>query len=271
VTRYRAGIRASAKTPQDLYSLNVSRVGRCEHTVGKLTSPIDNGHAVLGSPSMRPSFRTSTGYEGTQILIPRSAMENACAALTGSAPRSPPCFQPLLRTTTGVGASTVRLLGFVIDELDRDDAALRSPIVADRLVEAFLYSLLLEQPHTLSHLLHARAPAPEPRYIRQIEEYMEAHVDSSITLADLARLTHRSVRSIHAGFLSYRSYTPMAFLRERRLELARKRLLSGASLTVTTVSVECGFSHLGRFSIEYRARFGESPRETLRRAAGVIA
>jgi transcriptional regulator GlxA family with amidase domain len=32
--------------------------------------------------------------------------------------------------------------------------------------------------------------------------------------------------------------------------------------------MECGFGHLGRFSIDYRARFGESPKETRRRATG---
>ena len=36
-----------------------------------------------------------------------------------------------------------------------------------------------------------------------------------------------------------------------------------ASGTVTRIATESGFSHLGRFSVTYRAYFGESPSETL--------
>ena len=57
----------------------------------------------------------------------------------------------------------------------------------------------------------------------------------------------------------------MKFLRERRLELARRRILSGDGRSSTQVALDCGFEHLGRFSIEYRARFGESPSHTIRR------
>ncbi len=37
---------------------------------------------------------------------------------------------------------------------------------------------------------------------------------------------------------------------------------AGEARSVTDVALECGFSHLGRFSTRYRALFGESPSET---------
>ena len=36
-----------------------------------------------------------------------------------------------------------------------------------------------------------------------------------------------------------------------------------ASDSVTRIALDNGFSHLGRFSVDYRDHFGESPRETL--------
>jgi transcriptional regulator GlxA family with amidase domain len=61
--------------------------------------------------------------------------------------------------------------------------------------------------------------------------------------------------------------TPTAFLRERRLELAREMLGDpGLATTVTSVALACGFGHLGEFSTLYRHRFGERPSDTLRRA-----
>jgi hypothetical protein len=52
-----------------------------------------------------------------------------------------------------------------------------------------------------------------------------------------------------------------------RLNKARRLLQSphAAHLNVTAAAVRSGFDHLGRFSTEYRALFGERPSETLAR------
>ncbi|MFP5477787.1 MAG: helix-turn-helix domain-containing protein, partial [Gammaproteobacteria bacterium] len=39
----------------------------------------------------------------------------------------------------------------------------------------------------------------------------------------------------------------------------------GGSTHVAGVALRWGFGHLGRFSADYRARFGEYPSETVRR------
>jgi len=40
----------------------------------------------------------------------------------------------------------------------------------------------------------------------------------------------------------------------------------GRRVTVTEIATALGFVELGRFSVEYRRAFGESPSETLRQA-----
>ena len=40
--------------------------------------------------------------------------------------------------------------------------------------------------------------------------------------------------------------------------------------TVTDAAMRFGFRELGRFAVDYRAAFGESPSETLRRASGLV-
>jgi len=54
------------------------------------------------------------------------------------------------------------------------------------------------------------------------------------------------------------------------MHLARRALLHAhpSEATVTRIVTDQGFWELGRFSIAYRALFGESPSETLRRPAG---
>jgi AraC-like DNA-binding protein len=60
--------------------------------------------------------------------------------------------------------------------------------------------------------------------------------------------------------------SPMRYLWLRRMSLARRELRRAeAPATVTAIALSFGFSHLGRFSVEYRTLFGETPSQTLAR------
>ena len=66
---------------------------------------------------------------------------------------------------------------------------------------------------------------------------------------------------------AHRGATPMEFLRMCRLDRARTELLSSrGEHPVAEIAARCGFDHLSRFSVAYRKRFGESPRDTRARA-----
>jgi len=89
---------------------------------------------------------------------------------------------------------------------------------------------------------------------------------------DVADYLGISLRSVQAGFRQWRETTPTAFLRQARLQLVRDELLrSGPEANVTTVALRHGFSHLGRFSAQYRSAFGEDPSATLRRGRAALA
>ncbi len=62
---------------------------------------------------------------------------------------------------------------------------------------------------------------------------------------------------------------PIRYLSLRRMHLVRRALLCAdlATATVTRLATDHGFWELGRFSVAYRALFGESPSESLRRPA----
>jgi hypothetical protein len=53
--------------------------------------------------------------------------------------------------------------------------------------------------------------------------------------------------------------------------MVRQTLLNPDSATnVTRTALRYGFLHLGRFAIEYRQAYGESPSATLAKATGII-
>ena len=52
-------------------------------------------------------------------------------------------------------------------------------------------------------------------------------------------------------------------------DAARRELVAAhpSSHSVAKIALRNGFTHLGRFSVEFRERFGESPKQTLTRRA----
>lgn len=87
------------------------------------------------------------------------------------------------------------------------------------------------------------------------------------SLQGLASELGLSSRTLNRVIRRESGVSPMALLRQARLAEARALLEAPRPWTnVTRVAFDCGFNHLGRFSVEYARRFGESPSETLRRA-----
>jgi transcriptional regulator GlxA family with amidase domain len=103
--------------------------------------------------------------------------------------------------------------------------------------------------------------------VGRIEGVLSERLDETIRVRDLTRAAGVSARTVYRAFARHRRTPPITHLRRSRLERVRRRLLEGApGETVTSVALDWGFSHLGRFAVFYRQCFGERPSETLRRA-----
>jgi AraC-like DNA-binding protein len=266
---YHSGVHAAADSVEDIFGISLPLSSACGETIyGKEAVPLVHGRTgSIASPGARCDVWLDSGYQAIQVVIPGPTIRTALSALTGTNVRAPLQFDPRISLHSGRGASFWRLVCFLVNEIDQNEGVLTSPLVTARFTDALLYSLLQSQPHNYTKSLQA-PPRAEPQHVRQVAEYLAAHAAEPISLATLVALVGVSVRSIHAGFQKYRGCSPMEFLRERRLMLARRRMLSSPDITVAQIALSCGFEHLGRFSILYRARFGESPVQTLRRARG---
>jgi len=270
-TRYGGALRCTSPSSGDGFSLDLTRTGEGLLSQARRGAPLRAGErAVLVSSSMPVVWEIGAGYTGIQVVISGPVLEGTLDALLGEARAAPLRFEPNIDVTAGAGASLAHLIEYLLVEISRPGGALSSALVASSLIETLLHTLLLGLPHNYAARLHAPCRVAEPRYLRRVEEYLDANVTRPITAAELATVTGMSVRSVQAAFRSYRGSTPTAFLRARRFELARRRLQSGSYGTVAEVAVSCGFEHLGRFSVGYRERFGESPSATLRRTAGPL-
>jgi len=126
-------------------------------------------------------------------------------------------------------------------------------LVATKLMEVF--------PHDIQH------SSVDDEFFRMIDSFIDAHARSEITAEALARLSNVSVRTLYDRFKRSKRVSPNSYIKERRLRRIYNHIQTATSRVrnVTEVALEFGFSHLGRFSSEYKRLFGELPSETLRR------
>ncbi|HWW72308.1 MAG TPA: helix-turn-helix transcriptional regulator [Duganella sp.] len=105
-----------------------------------------------------------------------------------------------------------------------------------------------------------------PRCVKLAEDYLRVNARQAPTLSRTAQAAGVSVRTLSNSFRQFRGMTPMAYLREQRLEGMRQELLSAPSgATVAAIAHQWGYASLGSFAAAYFKRYGELPSQTLAR------
>lgn len=108
------------------------------------------------------------------------------------------------------------------------------------------------------------------RHLRQAwaaEAFIRAHIREDIPIIRLCKEIGVSRRQLEYAFRTTFALSPLEFIRALRLNEARRLLTARGARgsSVTSIAMEVGLTHLGRFAANYRQLFGESPRETLLR------
>ena len=224
------------------------------------------GAGALVTPSGSQTLHMEGGYETLTIAIEETFIAESLSALSGINSAKRVEFDLNFDTKQPYDAELMRLIDFILVTLTRDPSPLAHPLILNNLQNAFVSALVLLHPHNHRSLLEANVPTASARAVERVEAYLDAHANRPITTAELHDIAGMSLRSIQLGFKAKRGCSPMAFLRERRLLMAKERFDTAQPNTqVTEVALSCGFSHLGRFSRDYAKRFGEKPSETLHR------
>lgn len=158
-------------------------------------------------------------------------------------------------------------VGLVLHELAEPRSLLRRGIGPGHLDEFLMSALLYGHRSTYSAALRM-PPQPAPQVVtRSATDFIETHLDQPLSLAAIAAAVGLSARTLQLTFRSELQTTPTAYIRDRRLDRVRADLAavpSSEAATVTEIASRWGINHLGRFAVDYRARFGESPSQTLR-------
>lgn len=250
----------------DYYLLQFMLAGSCRVEQGGHVYEMQPTSVAVINPCQ--PFKKSWAPAGRQLVIriEQNLLQRELCAWTGRDHNSRIEFdQSRMFVLREVGALTqsVRML---CDVLREESSGIDHPLVRDRIASTLASAMLVELPHSRSAAFKAIETAVAPASVRRAERFMEENAVNNIGLADVAFAAGVSARALQMAFRNFRDTTPMAHLRTLRLELARRALAqigrNGGS--VTSVAIAHGFGSLSRFAAHYRARFHESPSDTLR-------
>lgn len=133
--------------------------------------------------------------------------------------------------------------------------------VQDMWAESDLVTKLLTlQASNISHMIPKSDHQVLPAGIKLALSFIHANLAEPIRLGDIAQYSSMNVRTLQKGFQRAFHMSPMQVLHNARLDAAHYQLTVRQNKpSVTDVAYSNGFSHLGRFSRDYKARFGKLP------------
>lgn len=160
-----------------------------------------------------------------------------------------------------------RIVDYVEQHVLATDELMSSPLVVGNIVQMLATAALAVFPNsTQDHHHHGRASGA-PATVRRAMQFMDAHAREDIDITRIAEASGLGPRGLQSAFRRHRDQTPLEYLRRVRLEGAHRDLQRGDPTrgdTVAAISARWGFTHPGRFSVDYHRVYGRSPSETLR-------
>lgn len=251
----------------EFFTFVFQRSGRYAVRIGGTDYDMPPGSLLAFRPNERFT-RVRPGRNGVRaaatLQLSVTRMHQVARAMETSPDKVIPRDGLALQGRVGQALST--LLPQLADDLMLRSATPPPPRVAleiSHIVEEVLCEMIghaIEQPSS---------PRIFPAFhrVRQAEELMHEHSDEPLSMQTIAQVLGVSLRSLQLAFAEvYGGLSPRDVLNRIRLEKARARLLAAdGDVQVTTVAMDSGLFHLGRFSQSYARTFGEKPSETLLR------
>ncbi|MNO88498.1 Regulatory protein PchR [compost metagenome] len=255
----------SAESHLNGYSLSLPLAGEQElATQGRLLRS-DAAHGVIVSPFGQQELTIAGNCRKLQVVIARAAINQVLELLLQRPLAVPLCFEPVMDAVDGASASWWRMVGHLNDEMHRCRELYDQSVFGHDIERALIKGLLLAQPNNYSVELRQRLQGNVPHYVHVARRFIEANAQSPICLDDIERASGIPRAKLFEVFRKYLGDSPMAYLKKHRLNCVRQALLEQPTgRNIAAVAMDWGFTHLGRFSCEYRKLFGEAPSTTLR-------
>ncbi|KOG89054.1 AraC family transcriptional regulator [Streptomyces varsoviensis] len=248
------------------YFVNIGLSGAISATCGGLRATLDDATAGIANPGdtqeLRPTRSGRTRFLG--LRIDAALVDEEFAALTGRPPAGPVRFDFALDLDQSKGRAVRLLVRSLLEQLDSTDPLFQRAELRRGQLRCLVAALLLAQPHSHTGELLDDGPPPSgrhPRSLRAALAFIEANLAEPVSPVVIAEAAGCSPRTLSSAFRRRLGLSPMAYVRNLRLDRIREDILATED-PVGAVAYRWGVSHLGRFAAAYRDRFAELPSET---------
>ncbi|MFC4520217.1 AraC family transcriptional regulator [Cupriavidus pinatubonensis] len=252
--------------PLNCYSVSLPLTGQQELAARGQLWLSDQDRGLILSPHETQNLAIMGNCRKIIVSIPSPALRQVLERLLQRSLDTALTFEPQMDAANGDQAVWWRMVRFLVGEIGRAEPFLNHQHMAEDLEHTLLKGLLLSQPHNYSQEL-AEAMRPScPHYLLRARQFIYDNAREDIVLEDIERAAGVSRYKLFDGFKEHFGHAPMAYLKKHRLDAVRRELILDCSeRNVSSIAMGWGFSHLGRFSSDYKQRFGETPSQTLKR------
>jgi AraC-like DNA-binding protein len=264
--QYGAGVTVIAP-PLGFYLLQFTLNGECSIQQDKQYVTLPTGSVAIVNPYRSYKKKWLPGTRQLLLRIDSQDIEHEFRALTGNNEPARIEFDlsPISDVTKiGTLTSYVRML---CHELRNEKSHLAHQPVSARMTSGLVSILLATMRYNKAQIVKRPGCSAAPFFVRRVERYIEEHASDQISLSDLVKVAGVSARTLQTSFSRFRNMSPMSYLRGVRLDLAYNEFARAGRrrIFISDVAYALGLGHLGRFARDYKARFGETPSQTLRR------
>jgi AraC-like DNA-binding protein len=263
ILRSEDGFRITKDSTSRFFSFQFITEGVCEISGSFGSALARPGDVFVVDPNELTREIWSDNCRQFVVRIDRELVENTMSAELGKELGGALVFEPVMRDP-GV-MPWIAHISNLQAAAGNGAAILSDKRVARSLERTLLTMLLTGLRHSESEDLQRQMNGASPYYIRRAENYIRNNLLEELTIDDIAAAAGVSTRSLFYGFKRWRGETPMSYIRDARLDLARKELEKARMCggTVSGSAMNAGFSNFSQFAKVYKARFGETPSMTL--------
>ena len=247
-------------------AVHSGRVGVRNASTGEETR-CDAGSVGVFEVGPGSTGRSADGSTRTNLWIARSRLQQRLEALLERNCPTPLRFAPPHRWPPGTVNSLRRLVAFASGELEDPYSMLAGGTGLAEFEDLVLRTLIEGVPNSYCEVLDSARAAAAPVAFRRALEFMRAHVGEPLTVASVAANAGCSPRALSAACRAHAGATMATLLRNMRLDAARAQLLrDDPAASVAGIAQRLQFSNPGRFSRQYRNRFGVLPGHASKRS-----
>jgi AraC-like DNA-binding protein len=265
---FRAPTRLRVDQSADVFTVHMTTHDSAEVVIDGARYELSAFTALVNNPADRYDIHLGADCPQLIIRIERPAMERQLSRMLGRALESPIEFDRAADLTGDEAVRWHSAIQLLSSEVISQSSLIQQGLGAAPIEELIVSTLLYIQPSNYFERVRNAHNTSGRVAVRRSLKYIDEHLAEPISMTDLARHASVSIRSIQAGFREDLGTTPVAYIRDRRLDKVRHTLMESLpteGVTVARVAERWGFSNAGSFSVRYRERFGESPSQTLRR------